>query len=107
MILYPEVQRKAQAELDSVIGMSQLPSFEDRESLPYVNDLCKEVLRWHPVLPLGIAHRVMQDDIYGDYLIPSGSLVIGNAWYVQSRIGEAAVILVKSDRVSLSQGNAS
>jgi cytochrome P450 len=82
MVLYPEAQRKAQTELDSVIGMGRLPAFEDRKKLPYINALCSEVLRWHPVVPLGIAHRVMQDDIYGDYFIPGGSIVVGNSWFV-------------------------
>lgn len=35
MTLHPEVQRKAQAEIDAVIGNDRLPNFEDREDLPY------------------------------------------------------------------------
>jgi cytochrome P450 len=80
MVLYPEVQRKAQKELDEVVGSTRLPDYEDRDNLPYINALCNEVLRWHPVLPLGISHRVTQDDVYGRYFIPSGSLVMGNTW---------------------------
>lgn len=53
MVLYPDVQAKAQAEVDSVVGSERFPSFNDRDSLPYVNALCKEVLRWHTVGPLG------------------------------------------------------
>ena len=45
MILYPDVQRKAQEELDRVIGEDRLPGFEDRKNLPYVNALCKEIHR--------------------------------------------------------------
>ena len=45
MLLYPEAQRAAHAELDRVIGRERLPEFEDRESLPYINALLKEVLR--------------------------------------------------------------
>lgn len=45
MTVYLEVQRKAQAEIDSVIGKGRLPEFEDRESLPYVGALMKEILR--------------------------------------------------------------
>ena len=81
MVLFPEVQRKAQKELDEVVGSCRLPEYEDRENLPYINALCKEVLRWHPVLPLGISHSVMDDDVYGRYFIPAGSLVVGNTWY--------------------------
>ena len=61
MVLNQEAQRKAQDELDSVIG-DRLPEFGDRDHLPYVNAICKEVHRWHPVGPLGVAHAVTHDD---------------------------------------------
>ena len=53
MALYPEVQAKARSEIDQVIGTNRLPSYKDRDSLPYLNALVKEVLRWNPVAPLG------------------------------------------------------
>lgn len=58
MTLNPTVQTRAQAELDVVIGPSddtdmRLPTFTDREQLPYVNAIVKEVLRWNPSVPLG------------------------------------------------------
>jgi cytochrome P450 len=53
MELYPEVQRKAQAELDSVIGSDRLPTMQDMKDLPYVRCVVKEVLRWIPPVPLG------------------------------------------------------
>ena len=53
MVLHPEVQRKAQEELDAVVGTDRLPSLVDRENLPYVESVMKETLRWHPVTPLG------------------------------------------------------
>lgn len=45
MLLYPDAQRKAQAEIDAIVGTDRLPSFEDQESLPYVHALMKETLR--------------------------------------------------------------
>jgi cytochrome P450 len=53
MLLYPEIQKKAQSELDSVLERERLPAFEDRPRLPFVDAICKEVLRWRPVTPLG------------------------------------------------------
>ena len=53
MALYPEVQKKAQAEIDVVIGPDRLPDFQDRPSLPYINAVVKESMRWHLVVPLG------------------------------------------------------
>lgn len=55
MALWPEKQRIAQAEIDRVIGAERLPLIQDRPHLPYVNALIKEVLRWRPVLPLGMS----------------------------------------------------
>ncbi|TFY76167.1 hypothetical protein EWM64_g7846 [Hericium alpestre] len=80
MTLHPEAQRKAQAELDSVIGTERLPTFQDRGRLPYVDALVKEVLRWNPVTPLGVAHRLMEDDIQDGLFIPKGSIVVANIW---------------------------
>jgi len=80
MSLHPEVQKKAQTEIDTVIGNDRLPSFSDQDHLPYVQSLVKEVFRWNPVAPLGIPHRVTEDDVYEGYLIPKGAYVIPNIW---------------------------
>ena len=56
MLKQPEAQRKAQIEIDTVVGSSRLPDFDDQEQLPYVSALVKEVLRWHPVIPLSECH---------------------------------------------------
>ena len=53
MVLNPDVQRKAQRELDQVVGPHRLPDFADQPSLPYVDAIVKETLRWNPVVPLG------------------------------------------------------
>ena len=45
MALHPEVQKKAQAEIDKVIGADHLPKLEDRPDLPYIECVMKEVLR--------------------------------------------------------------
>ncbi|KAL0947947.1 hypothetical protein HGRIS_010576 [Hohenbuehelia grisea] len=79
MLQNPDAQKRAQAEIDTVIGTDTLPEFSDRASLPYVECLVQEVLRWYPVVPLGIPHRCMEDNIYGGMFIPKGSLVIANA----------------------------
>ncbi|KAI0259756.1 cytochrome P450 [Gloeopeniophorella convolvens] len=80
MVLYPEVQQKARAEIDAVTSGLRLPDFSDQDELPYVNAVVKEVMRWHPVTPLAVPHRAMQNDVYDDYFIPAGSIIIPNAW---------------------------
>ena len=82
MILHPEVQKRAQAELDTHLGSGErLPNFSDKDQLPYVAALVKEVLRWIPVLPLAVPHRATEDDQYKGYHIPKDATVMGNTWY--------------------------
>ncbi len=64
MAMYPDVQKRAQEEIDRVVGTGRMPTFEDREQLPYVDAILKEALRWQPPVPLGVPHRVIEDDTY-------------------------------------------
>ncbi|KAL1984336.1 hypothetical protein VTN96DRAFT_9294 [Rasamsonia emersonii] len=80
MTLFPDVQRKAQEEIDRVVGSGRLPGFQDRENLPYIDAIVKEVLRWHPVAPMSLAHVTTEDDICEGYLIPKGALLLPNIW---------------------------
>ncbi|KAF9782612.1 cytochrome P450 [Thelephora terrestris] len=82
MMINPEVQRKAQEEIDRVIGNDRLPTLADQASLPYVEAITKEVLRWNPVAPLGIPHVTMEDDVYEGYFIPKGAQIIANLWQI-------------------------
>ena len=108
MTLHPEVQRKAQAEIDRVIGNDRFPTLDDQPSLPYLDALMKEVFRWNPVEPLGkltvsenygtpfpfvlktltervipgIPHVPTEDDVYEGYFIPKGISVMANIWWV-------------------------
>ncbi len=82
MALHPEVQKKAQQELDAVVGTERLPDFSDRPSLPYVTAIAKELLRWHPAAPTGVPHRSIADDEYNGHFIPGGSTIFVNIWCV-------------------------
>jgi len=74
--LYPAVQQRARTELDAVTGRSRLPTFRDKQSLPYIEAIVWETLRWCLIAPLGVFRTPMQDDIYEGYLIPKGTLDI-------------------------------
>lgn len=107
MLHTPEVQARAQAEIDRVTGGIRLPTFEDRDSMPYVRALIDECLRyvrvndkisdnywadffsfsvlrslnrWHSVGPTGIPHRLTQDDVYKGYFLPKGTVILPNQW---------------------------
>ncbi|KAF9227082.1 cytochrome P450 [Gyrodon lividus] len=81
MTIHPDVFKKAQREVDAVVGSERLPTFEDRDSLPYINAICKEVLRWNVVAPLAM-HVTSQDDVYEGYLMPKGSVILANIWHI-------------------------
>ncbi len=53
MVVYPDIQRKAQAAVEAAVGKDRLPEFDDILSIPYLHAVVKETLRWHPVAPLG------------------------------------------------------
>jgi hypothetical protein len=93
-IVRPEIQTIAQQELDAVTGRERLPTLEDRSRMPFVDAICKEVIRWRPAMPLGellqssclanaklwpstgVPHATTADDFYEGFFIPKG-------WYLQ------------------------
>ncbi|KAG5634702.1 hypothetical protein H0H81_001059, partial [Sphagnurus paluster] len=77
----PEALRKGQREIDNVITPGQLPTFEDKDSLPYITAIAKEAMRWHNVTPLALPHLLEVEDEYKGYRIPARSIVMSNVWY--------------------------
>ncbi|KAL1603477.1 hypothetical protein SLS60_005064 [Paraconiothyrium brasiliense] len=75
------VQKKAQDEIERVVGNSRLPTFSDRKNLPYVDAVVKETLRWLPVAPLGIPHAADEERVFRDYRIPKGAVILPNVWF--------------------------
>lgn len=76
MSLNPNLQSRAQAELDELVGPARLPDMRDYDSLDYIHALVLESLRWMPVFPFGVPHMVTTDDEYKGYLIPKGTVII-------------------------------
>jgi cytochrome P450 len=85
MAINPDIQEKAQTEIDRVIGRIRLPDFSDRPKLPYLEAIYREVLRSRPPTQLGCTHGLMEDDHYKGYFIPKGWLLILNALYYCSQ----------------------
>jgi len=79
MLLHPRVVQEAQAQLDSVVG-NRPPSFADREQLPLIEAIMKEVLRWRPAVPLSLIHVASEDFEYQGYVIRKGTQIIDNIW---------------------------
>ncbi|KLO09888.1 cytochrome P450 [Schizopora paradoxa] len=82
MLKNPEAQRRAQLEIDDIVGAERLPTFEDMQDLPYVRGICTEVLRFAVVVPLIPAHMTTEDDVFQGYQIPAGTLVFANSWKI-------------------------
>jgi cytochrome P450 len=58
MVLHPDVQARARAEINQVVRHDRMPSIDDRASLPYLDAILREVLRWHPATPLGLSASI-------------------------------------------------
>ncbi|KAJ7626299.1 cytochrome P450 [Mycena polygramma] len=81
MILQPEAQRRAQNELDAVLGHCTAPRLADRDRLPFMEALISEVLRVYTIAPLGLPHAAAEDDIYNGFFIPRDAIIIANNWH--------------------------
>ena len=75
-----DVMNTAQRHLDGVLGCERLPDHSDIDNLPYIMAIVKEILRWASPLPMGLAHRLMEDDVYRDMFIPGGAMILENIW---------------------------
>jgi cytochrome P450 len=75
LVAKPEVQRKAQSEIDKTVGSSRSPSFDDEDSLPYIRAIVKETLRMRPVTNIGTPHYTTAPITYKNTYIPANSVV--------------------------------
>ena len=80
MIMFPEVQEKAQEEIDHNVGSGRLPTFDDQKKLPYIDRVVLEMYRWFPILPMCIPHRTDEDITYENVHIPKGSFIMPAIW---------------------------
>ncbi|KAF8549586.1 cytochrome P450 [Imleria badia] len=80
MVVHQEVQAKAQAEIDAVVANDRLPTMDDRPSLPYVDAIFREMLRYSPIVPISVPHAAVDDDMYEGFHIPKGAILIANLW---------------------------
>jgi cytochrome P450 len=78
----PEVMKKAQQELEGVVGKDKIVEESDIHKLPYLHAVMKETLRLHPALPLLVPHCPSQTCTVGGYTITKGSRVFVNVWAI-------------------------
>ncbi|KAH9163988.1 cytochrome P450 [Lactarius sanguifluus] len=85
LLVHPEVQVRAHAELDEVVGYARPPTFADLPSLPYIHAMVKEALRWSPAIPFSVPHAMSADgDWYEGMFIPKGTIILPNVNLINS-----------------------
>ena len=83
MVLFPEVQKRAQEEIDRLVGPNRLPTMEDEPRMQYIRGCVKESMRWMPTAILGFPHALTKDDEYMGYHIPKGASILINVYTIQ------------------------
>ncbi|KAJ6516924.1 cytochrome P450 [Mycena vitilis] len=80
LVAYPEAQRKAQEEIDRVVGQHRMPTLDDLENMPYIRAVVSETHRFRPVTPFGVPHCTLASVEYEGYVIPAGATIYINVW---------------------------
>ncbi|XP_014246954.1 probable cytochrome P450 303a1 [Cimex lectularius] len=78
MVLTPEVQRKAQEEIDRTVGRDRLPTLQDRPNMPYIEAIVYESVRVFMGRTFSIPHRALKDTVLNGYNIPKDTMIIAN-----------------------------
>ena len=86
MAMYPDIQRRVQDEIDSVVPKGGLPSLQDRSKLVYTEAVMLEVLRWATILLFAVVHLVPETFDYQGYTFPKESLLLYNVWGVHRNL---------------------
>ncbi|CAN0841965.1 Flavonoid 3'-monooxygenase CYP75B137 [Linum grandiflorum] len=83
MLNNPQILKRAQEELDQVVGQDNIVEESHIPKLPYLNCIMKESLRLHPISPLLVPHcNPSEDCVVGGYTVPRGSRIIVNVWSI-------------------------
>ncbi|XP_072050894.1 cytochrome P450 2J4-like [Amphiura filiformis] len=82
LMAYPEIQKRIQHEMDSVVGRDRFPRLSDKDKLPFTSAVLLEIQRITSIIPLGLSHSCGEDTTIEGYDIPKGSVVVSNLWAV-------------------------
>lgn len=83
MVVFPEVPKRAQEEIEAVVSPNRLPTMDDEPNLQYIRACVKETLRWMPTAALGaVPHATTNEDEYMGYQIPKGAGVVINTYTI-------------------------
>ncbi|XP_072978874.1 flavonoid 3'-monooxygenase CYP75B137 [Typha angustifolia] len=82
LIRHPDLLKKAQLELDSVVGRDRLVSESDLPNLPFMQAIIKETFRLHPSTPLSLPRTATESCEITGYYIPKGATLLVNVWAI-------------------------
>jgi len=81
LMLNPDIQERAYREICEVVGKDRFPTHDDMPSMPFMDAVVKEILRWRPPVPLGLPRGCSHDGVvYAGHKICKGSIVYANIW---------------------------
>ncbi|CAN8233128.1 unnamed protein product [Cochlearia groenlandica] len=78
----PDIMKRAQQELDKVVGKDKIVEEFHIPKLPYTLAIMKETLRLHTILPLLIPHCPSKTTVVGGFTIPKDATIFINAWAI-------------------------
>ncbi|KAL9230251.1 hypothetical protein vseg_005628 [Gypsophila vaccaria] len=84
LINHPQVLKKAQAEIDSLLGHQRLVTESDRPNLPYLQCIVNETLRMYPAGPVALPYVSKVDAKVEGYKIPKGTILLYNIWAIHN-----------------------
>ncbi|KAJ4982411.1 hypothetical protein NE237_033248 [Protea cynaroides] len=84
LLNHPEVLKKAQAEIDAIVGQGRLINELDVANLPYLHCIINETLRMYPAAPLLVPHESSEECTVGGFKIPRGTMLLVNMWAIQN-----------------------
>lgn len=82
LLHYPHYLKRAQEEIDQVVGKERLVTEQDIKHMPFLQAVVKELFRLHPAAPLGIPHCNMEETKLAGYDIPAKTTVMMNLWAI-------------------------
>lgn len=82
LCMFPDVQKKLQAEVIQITGNSRKVSIQDRPQMPYAQAVMDEILRYSSIAPIGAPHRAMAEREFHGYHIPKDALVLPNIYHI-------------------------
>ncbi|KAM7278833.1 hypothetical protein ACFE04_005967 [Oxalis oulophora] len=78
----PTILRKAQEEMDKIIGKNRRLEESDIPNLPYLQAVCKEAMRKHPSTPLNLPRVAIEDCEVNGFYIPKNTRLLVNIWAI-------------------------